>query len=141
GPGPRSGGREPARIGDSRLGIAGSQRFCLARGVARQPSHRRSSGFRSDEQGFEPRGAALSSLACRIAALQTATVAGSPAQATGAYSSAGCIGESVRYLILVVEDNLMNRELLCDWLEAEGHEVQSAEDLPSARRLLKDRRP
>jgi two-component system, cell cycle response regulator DivK len=47
----------------------------------------------------------------------------------------------VRYLILVVEDNLMNRELLCDWLEAEGHEVQSAEDLPSARRLLKDRRP
>ena len=25
--------------------------------------------------------------------------------------------------ILVVEDNSLNRELLCDWLEAEGHEV------------------
>ncbi len=25
--------------------------------------------------------------------------------------------------ILVVEDNLLNRELLCDWLDAEGYEV------------------
>ena len=31
--------------------------------------------------------------------------------------------------ILVVEDNLGNRELLCDWLEAEGFEVLVAENL------------
>jgi two-component system cell cycle response regulator DivK len=47
----------------------------------------------------------------------------------------------VKYLILVVEDNPMNRELLCDWLEAEGHEVLSAEDLSLARCLLQERQP
>jgi CheY-like chemotaxis protein len=47
----------------------------------------------------------------------------------------------VKYLILVVEDNLMNRELLCDWLEAEGHQVLSAEDLSAARRALDAQRP
>ena len=47
----------------------------------------------------------------------------------------------MKYLILVVEDNTMNRELLCDWLEAEGHEVLSAEDLSSARCLLQERQP
>jgi len=31
--------------------------------------------------------------------------------------------------ILVVEDNLLNRELLCDWLDAEGYEVTAATDL------------
>jgi len=40
--------------------------------------------------------------------------------------------------ILVVEDNSLNRELLCDWLEAEGHEVLSAEDLAAARLVLTD---
>jgi two-component system, cell cycle response regulator DivK len=35
----------------------------------------------------------------------------------------------MRRRILVVEDNLPNRELLCDWLEAEGFEVLSAENL------------
>ena len=34
--------------------------------------------------------------------------------------------------ILVVEDNLVNRELLCDWLDAEGFEVLSAENLEQA---------
>lgn len=34
--------------------------------------------------------------------------------------------------VLVVEDNPLNRELLCDWLEAEGYEVVSAEDLKTA---------
>ncbi|HEY2352652.1 MAG TPA: response regulator [Candidatus Acidoferrum sp.] len=34
--------------------------------------------------------------------------------------------------ILVVEDNPANRELLCDWLEMEDYEVQSAEDLTGA---------
>lgn len=35
----------------------------------------------------------------------------------------------MKYRILVVEDNPPNRELLCDWLEAEGFEVLSAENL------------
>ncbi len=43
--------------------------------------------------------------------------------------------------ILVVEDNLLNRELLCDWLEAEGHVALNAEDLAGARRLLQSERP
>jgi len=38
--------------------------------------------------------------------------------------------------ILVVEDNAINRELLCDWLEAQDYAVLSAEDLGGAQRLL-----
>jgi two-component system cell cycle response regulator DivK len=34
--------------------------------------------------------------------------------------------------ILVVEDNAANRELLCDWLEARGFEVQAAGNLQEA---------
>jgi CheY-like chemotaxis protein len=34
--------------------------------------------------------------------------------------------------ILVVEDNLANRELLCDWLEAEDFQVLAAETLEQA---------
>ncbi len=43
--------------------------------------------------------------------------------------------------ILVVEDNSLNRELLCDWLEAEGHEALKAEDVTGAQRLLQSERP
>jgi two-component system, cell cycle response regulator DivK len=39
--------------------------------------------------------------------------------------------------ILVVEDNLPNRELICDWLEANGHEVLSVNDIGSAVQTLK----
>jgi CheY-like chemotaxis protein len=35
----------------------------------------------------------------------------------------------MRRRILVVEDNLANRELLCDWLEAEDFQVLAAENL------------
>ena len=38
----------------------------------------------------------------------------------------------MKHRILVVEDNAANRELLCDWLEAEGFEVLSAENLQQA---------
>jgi CheY-like chemotaxis protein len=34
--------------------------------------------------------------------------------------------------ILVVEDNLLNRELLCDWLETEGFAAVAAETLAEA---------
>jgi two-component system, cell cycle response regulator DivK len=35
-----------------------------------------------------------------------------------------------------VEDNALNRELLRDWLEIEGYEVLTAEDLDTARQKL-----
>ena len=38
----------------------------------------------------------------------------------------------MKHHILVVEDNPLNRELLCDWLEAEGYQVCSAGTLSSA---------
>jgi two-component system cell cycle response regulator DivK len=34
--------------------------------------------------------------------------------------------------VLVVEDNPLNRELLCDWLESEGFEVWHAVDLAAS---------
>jgi two-component system cell cycle response regulator DivK len=43
--------------------------------------------------------------------------------------------------ILVVEDNAINRELLCDWLETQGYAVLSAEELGSAQRLLQGQQP
>ena len=38
--------------------------------------------------------------------------------------------------ILIVEDNPANRELLQDWLEVEGYQVWSAEDLESSYKVL-----
>ena len=43
--------------------------------------------------------------------------------------------------ILVVEDNLVNRELLCVWLETEGYDVTSAEDLKAAFAAVQSRQP
>jgi CheY-like chemotaxis protein len=47
----------------------------------------------------------------------------------------------VKPSILVVEDNPLNRELLCDWLEVEGYEVSSVENLSSAIASLEQRAP
>jgi CheY-like chemotaxis protein len=47
----------------------------------------------------------------------------------------------VKQRVLVVEDNVVNRELLCDWLEAEGYEAPFAEELPTAFRLLGNQQP
>jgi CheY-like chemotaxis protein len=38
--------------------------------------------------------------------------------------------------ILIVEDNLANRELLQDWLEVEGYEVWSAADLEASYKVF-----
>ena len=43
--------------------------------------------------------------------------------------------------ILVVEDNLLNRELLCDWLETEGFNVVAAETLGEAQAAFEDQPP
>jgi CheY-like chemotaxis protein len=42
----------------------------------------------------------------------------------------------VKHRILVVEDNALNSELICDWLEVEGYEVASAEGLGTALQKL-----
>ncbi len=38
----------------------------------------------------------------------------------------------MKHRILVVEDNALNLELLCTWLETDGYEVLSASDLKTA---------
>jgi two-component system, cell cycle response regulator DivK len=43
--------------------------------------------------------------------------------------------------ILIVEDNPLNRELLRDWLEAEGYEVWSAADLKASYEVFSSRLP
>ena len=47
----------------------------------------------------------------------------------------------MKHRILVVEDNALNRELLCDWLETEGYQVSSADDLSAAMRSIEDQAP
>jgi len=47
----------------------------------------------------------------------------------------------LKHCILVVEDNQLNRELLCDWLEVEGYEVGSAADLRTSYEVLAKRLP
>jgi len=47
----------------------------------------------------------------------------------------------MKYRILVVEDNQPNRELLSDWLEAEGFEVLAVENLSRAFAALNDEPP
>jgi CheY-like chemotaxis protein len=43
--------------------------------------------------------------------------------------------------ILVVEDNALSRELLCDWLETEGYEVAATEDLKAAFAAVRSHQP
>jgi CheY-like chemotaxis protein len=47
----------------------------------------------------------------------------------------------LKHCILVVEDNQLNRELLCDWLEVEGYEVWSAADLQTSYDVFAKRLP
>ncbi len=43
--------------------------------------------------------------------------------------------------ILVVEDNPLNRELLCEWLDAEGYEVVTAADLKAGFEAVEKEHP
>jgi len=47
----------------------------------------------------------------------------------------------MRHRVLVVEDNQPNRELLCDWLEAEGFEAFGTDNLEQAYAAFKNRPP
>jgi CheY-like chemotaxis protein len=43
--------------------------------------------------------------------------------------------------LLIVEDNPLNRELLCDWLDTEGFDVEAASSLREAFAVFEDRPP
>ena len=47
----------------------------------------------------------------------------------------------MKHCLLVVEDNQLNRELLCDWLEVEGYEVWSATGLKTSYEVFSKRLP
>lgn len=47
----------------------------------------------------------------------------------------------MKHRILVVEDDPLSRELLCDWLEMEGYEVLVATDLNAAMTLVRSQQP
>ena len=47
----------------------------------------------------------------------------------------------MKHGILVVEDNQLNRELLCDWLEVEGYELWSAANLKTSYDVFAKRLP
>jgi two-component system, cell cycle response regulator DivK len=47
----------------------------------------------------------------------------------------------VKSRILVVEDNPLNSELLCDWLEAKAYEVHSVENIAAARVAIETKEP
>lgn len=47
----------------------------------------------------------------------------------------------MKHSILVVEDNQLNRELICDWLEVEGYDVWSAADLKTSYEAIDKRLP
>lgn len=47
----------------------------------------------------------------------------------------------MKHVILVVEDNQLNRELLCDWLEMEGYEVCFSANLKASYEVFAKRLP
>ena len=47
----------------------------------------------------------------------------------------------MKHNILVVEDNQLNRELLCDWLEMEGYEVCFSANLKASYEVFAKRLP
>lgn len=47
----------------------------------------------------------------------------------------------MKHDILVVEDNQLNRELLCDWLEVEGYDLWSAANLKTSYDVFAKRLP
>ena len=65
-------------------------------------------------------------------------MAGSVIEATTARRTVGGLAQPMSRRILVVEDSLPNRELLCDWLEAERFVPISAENLEEAFAAFKD---
>src|SRR5258708_40349256 len=83
----------------------------------------------ADQQGLDAGGARLHPNQRRAAASKATALAGNSYRPIAAGASRSTFGEVMKQRILVVEDNQPNRELLCDWLESEGFEAVSAENL------------
>src|ERR1700683_299958 len=104
-------------------------------------AHPGSSGVRSDQQGTEQTRAGLPWHPCRGALSQATAVARRSGQTSGTSRITGHPGASVKSGILVVEDNPLNSELLCDWLEARGYEVHSVENIAAAQVSIENKEP
>src|SRR5712692_7252392 len=109
--------------------------------MAFQLSHRRPSRVCTDQQGSNQGGGKVYPRACRIAFPEAEFLARTVDQAIGARGDLPVFGERLKHCILVVEDNQLNRELLCDWLEVEGFEVWSAADLKTSYEVFAKRLP
>src|SRR5260370_31070358 len=94
--------------------------------MAFQSSNRRSFRVCADQQGSNQGRGKVPSRSCRIAFPKAGFLAGTVDQTTRARGDFPCFGERMKHCILVVEDNPLNRELLCDWLQGEGFESWSA---------------
>src|SRR5260370_39687163 len=109
--------------------------------MALYPSHGRSFRVCTDQQGSNKGRGKVHPRACRIAFPEAEFLAGAVDQTAGARSNLPVFGERLKHRILVVEDNQLNRELLCDWLEVEGYEVWSAADLKASYEVFSKRLP
>jgi CheY-like chemotaxis protein len=68
-------------------------------------------------------------------------MAGSVDQAAGTGGNLDGLGAGLNRCALVVEDNLVNSELLRDWLEMEGYEVWTATNLTASYEVFSKRQP
>jgi two-component system cell cycle response regulator DivK len=100
----------------------------------------RACDFRIDQQGPHEERGKIYPRARGIIVSKTEFLAGSIDQSIRACRHFLC-GEILTYRILVVEDNLLNRELLRDWLEVEGFEVWLAADLTASYQVFRNQIP
>src|ERR1700730_1417494 len=100
--------------------------------MALQSSHGRAFRVCADKQGSNQGGGKVPPRSCRISFPKAGFLAGIVDQTNGPRGDFPRFGERLKHCILVVEDNPLNRELLCDWLEMEGYEVWSAADLKAS---------
>src|SRR5690242_18647699 len=109
--------------------------------MANKLSHLGSSDLRIDQQRPDARRAGLSSHEYNGPFSQAGTMAGRADEAVTPCGPRRSGRSNMKYRVLVVEDNPANRELLCDWLEAEGFDVQGAESLQQAFSTLEIQQP
>src|SRR5260370_36315487 len=103
--------------------------------------HSRCSRVCSDEQGSYQGRRKIHPRARGIALSKAAFLARTVDEAVGACGNLPDSGGCLKHGILVVEDNQLNCELLCDWLEVEGYEGWSTADLKASYEVFAKRLP